>query len=83
MFWRRHQHQMNVVDTYYLVSGPALFGGLLRTVALRRCGCGELDTVTLDGKWDRLQLQGCALGGAIEDEDSRDSVPVTGEPARQ
>ena len=80
MFWRRHQHQMNVVDTYYLASGPALFGGLLRTVALRRCGCGELDTVTLDGKWDLLQLRGWGrICGALGHEEP---VPAAAGPER-
>ena len=69
MFRGRHQHQMAAVDTYYPPGTSALFGGVPRTIVLRRCGgCRELDTVTLDGTWDLLQLRGWALGGAIEDE---------------
>lgn len=84
MFRRRHEHQMSVIDTYYPPGTSALFSGVPRTIVLRRCGgCGGLDTVTLDGVWNRLQIQGWAIAGAIEDEeDEPESVPVAAEPER-
>jgi hypothetical protein len=81
MIWRRHQHQMAVVDTYYPLAGSPLFGGVQRTVVLRRCGgCAELDTVTLDGKWDLLQLRSWGLLGATEDDG--EPVPAAAGPDR-
>jgi|SRR5215831_16977231 len=62
---RRHRCDLRPVDVQPLELLPAgvLWGKAVpRTIVLRRCaGCGNLDTLTLDGAWSIEQCRGQTL----------------------
>jgi hypothetical protein len=62
----RHQHKHREMAVYYPASIGSAFGGLVQTCVLLRCGCGNLDTVTLPGKWTLAQVRGKADLDEIE-----------------
>jgi hypothetical protein len=55
-----HKHEYREVAVYYPASLGAAFCGIPQTVVLLRCGCRNLDTVTLPGKWTLAQVRGKA-----------------------
>ena len=55
---RRHEHQRREIAVWYPQSLAAAMAGTPQTIVLRRCSCGDLDTVTLAGKWTLEQVRG-------------------------
>jgi hypothetical protein len=56
---RRHGHAPREVAVWY---PPSLAAAMLAapqvTIVLKRCSCGDLDTVMLAGKWTLAQVRG-------------------------
>lgn len=54
---RRHEHDRQPVAVQY--NNVSLFStGMATTLILRRCACGDVDSVTLIGRWALAQVRG-------------------------
>ena len=58
MIWsRKHEHDRQPAAVQH--SNVSLFStGLATTLILRRCACGDVDSLTLIGKWTLAQVRG-------------------------
>ena len=58
MIWsRKHEHDRQPAAVQY--NNVSLFStGLATTLILRRCPCGDVDSLTLIGKWTLAQVRG-------------------------
>lgn len=75
LFRRDHRHRMDVIAVEHVTTVLFSPGD---TRVLRRCQCGELDSILLSGRWTLAQVRGKADLDELERIEAELEVAVDG-----